>query len=257
MQFVTPSCLKAMYNVGDYKPSIDSGSRLGFSSFLNQSAQYSDQALYQRQFNITAQNFTKIFVNDAPNDQDPWSGNFGEANLDAQLQSGVGSPLPITEYLTGGSPPFVPDLEMTDASKNTNEPYLPYYQYLLSQPNSALPQVISTSYGEPEQTVPRYYAQRVCTMIAMLGLRGITLLESSGDIGVGSYCLSNDGLDRPVFLPIFPATCPYITAIGGTEGLSPVIGWRDSSGGFSEYFKPAWYQAKALQEVCTVLGAGS
>lgn len=45
--------------------------------------------------------------------------------------------------------PFIPDLVEPDESQN--EPYLTYYEYLLSQPNSDLPQVISNSYGEPEQ----------------------------------------------------------------------------------------------------------
>jgi tripeptidyl-peptidase-1 len=37
------------------------------------------------------------------------------------------------------------------AADNQNEPYLEYYEYLLSKPNSHLPQVISNSYGDDEQ----------------------------------------------------------------------------------------------------------
>ncbi len=33
------------------------------------------------------------------------------------------------------------------------------------------------------QTVPERYAKRVCNMIGMLGLRGISVLESAGDTG--------------------------------------------------------------------------
>ena len=47
--------------------------------------------------------------------------------------------------------PFVPNVDEPTAADNTNEPYLNYYQYLLSQPNSALPNVISNSYGDDEQ----------------------------------------------------------------------------------------------------------
>ena len=50
--------------------------------------------------------------------------------------------------LTGS--PIIPNLEVTPES-NSNEPYLPYYQYLVSKRNSQLPQVISTSYGDDEQ----------------------------------------------------------------------------------------------------------
>lgn len=36
------------------------------------------------------------------------------------------------------------------------------------------------------QTVPKEYAVRVCNLIGMMGLRGITILESSGD--TGKFC---------------------------------------------------------------------
>jgi len=160
--------------------------------------------------------------------------------------SATGGPLPLYEFLTGGSPPIVYDLEQTGPDKNTNEPYVPYYQFLLSKKNSELPQVISNSYGEPEQTVPYRYAVRTCNMIAMMGLRGITVMESSGDTGVGSYCVKNDGSNKPTFLPDFPGTCPWITAIGGTEEVSPEVAWADSSGGFSYYFPRPLYQRRAV-----------
>lgn len=213
---ITPNCLKQLYNVGDYKPLADSGSRIGFGSFLNQSSSASDLKLYTNQFKIPDQKVTKVNINDAVDNQGPGSDN-GEANLDAQNMVGVGHPLPVTEYLTGGSPPFVPDLDVPDDSKNTNEPYVPYYQYLLSKTNAELPQAISNSYGEPEHTVPKNYAQRTCTMIAVLGLRGVTVFESSGDTGIGSNCLSNDGKKTKEFNPQFPGTCPWITSVGGTE----------------------------------------
>ena len=47
--------------------------------------------------------------------------------------------------------PFIPNLDEPTAADNENEPYLNYYQYLLAQPNSALPNVISNSYGDDEQ----------------------------------------------------------------------------------------------------------
>jgi tripeptidyl-peptidase-1 len=50
--------------------------------------------------------------------------------------------------ITGNYSPFVPD---DNTPTNTNEPYLPYYEYLLSKPNKDLPQVISNSYGDDEQ----------------------------------------------------------------------------------------------------------
>lgn len=58
-----------------------------------------------------------------------------------------------------------------DSPANQNEPYLPYYEYLLSQQNKDLPQVISNSYDDEEQTVPLKYAIRTCNLIGLMGLR--------------------------------------------------------------------------------------
>lgn len=80
---ITPACIREFYNIGNYQPDARSGSRIGFGSFLNQSARYEDTFLYEQEFGIPPQNFTKVFVNDAINDQS-LNGEFGEANLDVQ-----------------------------------------------------------------------------------------------------------------------------------------------------------------------------
>jgi tripeptidyl-peptidase-1 len=115
----------------------------------------------------------------------------------------------------------------------------------LSQTNAELPNVITNSYGDEEQTVPEDYAVRVCNLIGILGLRGISVLESAGDEGVGASCLSSDG-STAQFNPIFPATCPYITSVGGTVSFDPEVAWDGSSGGFSNYFTQPWYQNRAV-----------
>jgi tripeptidyl-peptidase-1 len=211
---ISPACVKQLYNVGNYTPSVASGSRIGFGSFLNESASFSDLAGFLSFFKLPQHNFTKVPINKGAIPAKP---STGEANLDVQNIVGVAYPLPVVEFLTAGSPPFIPDLEMTNASQNTNEPYVPYYQYLLSKKNSELPQVISNSYGDSEQTVPERYAQRTCQMIAQMGLRGITILESSGDTGIGSSCTRNDGSNEPRFDTEFPNSCPWVTSVGGTE----------------------------------------
>ncbi|KAH8807281.1 peptidase S8/S53 domain-containing protein [Xylogone sp. PMI_703] len=243
---LTPACIQEMYNTVGYKPDPRSGSRVGFGSFLNQSAVYSDLFLFEDHFGIPHQNISTILLAGATNDQNILTAQNGEANLDVQNIIGISHPLPVTEFITGGSPPFIPNLN--EPVDNTNEPYLPYYQYLLSKPNSALPQVISNSYGDDEQTVPEKYAVKVCNLIGLMGLRGITIIESSGDNGVGAPCQSNDGKKTPQFTPEFPATCPYVTAIGGTVSISPESAWQGSAGGFSNYFPRAWYQESAVEK---------
>ena len=244
---ITPACIKELYNVGGYEPSAKSGSRVGFGSFLNESAIYTDLFDFESYFKIPQQNFSVTLINGGTNDQNAATAQVGEADLDVQNIIGVSHPLPVTEFITGGSPPFIPNLDEPLPADNSNEPYIPYYQYLLSQPNSALPQVISNSYGDDEQTVPIKYAIRVCNMIGMLGMRGITVLESSGDTGVGAPCQSNDGKMTPQFTPQFPGTCPYITAVGGTQAVTPEVAWVDGSGGFSNYFSRPSYQTLTVR----------
>ncbi|PWY73117.1 subtilisin-like protein [Aspergillus sclerotioniger CBS 115572] len=238
-EYITPACLKEQYSI-DYTPEASSGSRVGFGSFLNESALYSDLDLFTQYFDITEQSFTVVTINGGINNQedDP----DGEADLDVENIVGISHPLPVTEFITGGSPPYIPDVEETS---DENEPYLQYYEFLLNKTNAELPLVISNSYGDDEDTVPIAYATRVCNLIGLMGARGISILESSGDSGVGGACMSNDGTDKTEFTPMFPGTCPYITAVGGTQDV-PEVAWVDSSGGFSNYFSQPSYQSSQV-----------
>ncbi|KAF4783301.1 Pro-kumamolisin [Colletotrichum scovillei] len=237
----TPACFELAYNYGAYQADPAAGSRVGFASFLNQSARQDDLTAFLGRFQLPAQKFTSVLVNGGQDHQDP-KGAIGEANLDAQVMAAAVKTLPITQYLTGGKPPLVPNLRTPTQADNQNEPFLDFYQFMMTQENEKIPQVLSVSYGDDEQTVPIEYATRVCNLIGMMGLRGVSVLESSGDTGVGAPCRANDGSNQPQFTPQFPATCPYITAVGGTQAFGPETTWVASGSGFSNYFKQAWYQ---------------
>jgi len=122
-------------------------------------------------------------------------------------------------------------------------------QDILAQDN--IPQIISSSYGDDEQTVPYSYAKTVCDLFAQLGARGVTFLCASGDKGVGpsGTCITNDGKNTSTFLPSFPDTCPYVTSVGATKSFSPEVAASDpssgfaSGGGFSNYFPRPDYQS--------------
>lgn len=244
-----PDCLKIIYNLGSYEPEASSGSKIAFGNFLNESASFSDLALFEQYLGIPSQNFSVVLVNPADGATDlpqpPPLADDGEANLDVQNIVSLSHPLPVTAYITAGSPPYFPDPVEPAGTPNENEPYLQYYEFLLAQKSKDVPQVITNSYGDEEQTVPEDYAIRVCNLIGMLGLRGVSVLHSSGDEGVGASCVAQDGV-TPQFNPIFPATCPYVTGVGGTVGFEPEIGWDGSSGGFSNYFPAPWYQKRAI-----------
>jgi len=120
---------------------------------------------------------------------------------------GLAQPLPVTEYSTGGRGPWVADLDQPDEADSANEPYLEFLQSVLKLKQKDLPQVISTSYGENEQSVPKSYALSVCNLFAQLGSRGVSVIFSSGDSGTGSACLSNDGKNTTKFQPQVSSDC--------------------------------------------------
>jgi len=101
---ITPACLQVMYNIANYKPDPAAGSKIGFGSFLNESARYRDLTQFQDAFRLPRQNFSVELIANGTNSQDPAVGGFGEANLDVQNIMGIAGGLPVIEYITGGSP---------------------------------------------------------------------------------------------------------------------------------------------------------
>jgi tripeptidyl-peptidase-1 len=97
----------------------------------------------------------------------------GEANLDIQYAVSLSYKVPVNYYSTGGLGILVPDLDQPDITQNQNEPYLDFLHYILQQ--DVLPQTITTSYGEDEQSVPASYATEVCSLFGQLGARGVSV----------------------------------------------------------------------------------
>lgn len=148
---ITPQCLKTIYKI-NYKPDANSGSKVAFASYLEEYARYSDLALFEKNIlpEAVGQNFSVVQLSGGLNDQNS-TNDSGEANLDLQYIVGTSSPLPVTEFSTGGRGPWVADLDQPDEADSANEPYLEFLQGVLKLSQSELPQVISTSYGENEQ----------------------------------------------------------------------------------------------------------
>lgn len=178
----------------------------------------------------------------------------GEANLDNQYVLAVGYPTPVTEFSTGGRGLLIPDGDSPTAADNTNEPYLDFLLALVKLDNKDIPNSISISYGENEQEIPPSYAYQVCNLFAQLGARGKSVLFSSGDSGVGDYCLSNDGKNTTKFQPQFPASCPYVTSVGGTRYIEPERAVFFSSGGFSNLWPRPLYQEIAVTSYLEKIG---
>ncbi|KAL5340945.1 peptidase S8/S53 domain-containing protein [Aspergillus crustosus] len=252
---ITPNCLSDLYNTEGYKADPARGSKVAIASFLEQYARYDDLAEFQEEYapHTVGQNFSVVSINGGLNDQSSTQDS-GEANLDVQYILGIAAPLPVTEFTTAGRGKLVPDLSQPDPAANDNEPYLDFLEGVLKLNQSSLPQVISTSYGENEQTIPEAYARTVCNLYAQLGSRGVSVIFSSGDSGVGSACATNDGSNTTHFNPQFPATCPWVTSVGGVNGTAPERGIYFSSGGFSDLWERPQYQDAAVGSYLEKLG---
>ncbi|EIW75859.1 tripeptidyl peptidase A [Coniophora puteana RWD-64-598 SS2] len=253
---ITPTCLKQLYNAEGYIPSNTSGNAIGITGYIEQYANYEDlQTFYKSQNPAAAgSNFTFVSVNGGKNIQDPANAST-EANLDVQYALGMTYPTPGTFWSTAGEPPFIPD---EFAPSNVNTPWADWADYILNQTD--VPQTISTSYGDSEETVPFSYADRVCKSFAALGARGVSLLFGSGDGGVGllysamnQTCHRNNGSDAPAFLPMFPSSCPYVTSVGATIGI-PEAAANFSGGGFSNYWGRPSYQQSHVDSYLSELG---
>ena len=102
-RLIEPGCLEKMYNYGGYSENASSGSRVGFGSFLNESALLEDLNLYQKAYNLPINNFSVVLINGGLDHQDPRSQE-GEANLDSQFISAVVKTLPVVQFITAGKP---------------------------------------------------------------------------------------------------------------------------------------------------------
>jgi tripeptidyl-peptidase-1 len=177
-----------------------------------------------------------------------------EANLDIQYTVGLTSPLHNHFYAVGGKGELVPDVDQPSVARGQNEPFQQFFQHLLNVEKN-LPHTISISYAENEQNIPPTVSSAVCNQIAQLGIRGVSVLSGSGDWGVGSGCLTNDGRNKTWFTPIFPASCPYITSVGGVTGTQPEKAIGFSSGGFSDRFPRPAYQESQVSSFLSKHGA--
>ncbi|KAL1841088.1 hypothetical protein VTJ49DRAFT_7419 [Mycothermus thermophilus] len=249
-----PSCIKKLYNITYTPPSRTSPVRLGVAGFLEQWILHSDVSrfladnlpLLPRSYHTS---LNVELINNGINPQDSPSNAGLEASLDVQYAMALGYPAQVTYYITGGRgtelDPYTGEafpMELSD-----NEPYLEFLEHLLAKPDEELPHVLSISYADDEPGVPRAYAERVCDMFAALTARGVTILVATGDVGAAGQgqtrCFNHETQTRR-FISTFPASCPYVTAVGAVDNIAPpVTGAVYSAGGFSDFFaRPEWQE---------------
>ena len=155
----------------------------------------------------------------------------GEALLDIQYAKALSGSTPLTDIYT------------------YNYNLLLWAELVANMSDADFPLVNSVSYGnDKKQQTSTAFMNQANAAFMKLGVRGTSVLFASGDQGV----CGRSGCSRSSrFHPDFPASSPYITAVGGTDfATRNVIGdekaWNDGGGGFSDTFAIPAYQAAAV-----------
>ncbi|KAH9029453.1 subtilisin-like protein [Lactarius hengduanensis] len=218
---ITPSYLRSLYKTLGYVPKATAKNALGIAGYAGDFPSPRDLAVFMKEYRTDGEDatFTVTQVNGGEYDpEDPGV----EANLNIQYAEAMAYPTRHIYYSTGG--------DLDDTVTLTDDPYLHWLRYMIAQDDVDIPRTISTSYGGYEHEL------------------ALDVLFSTGDWGVGDGdCLFKDssGKVSVQFIPIFPATCPWVTSVGGTTGY-PEVAASISGGGFSNYFPRQPYQANAV-----------
>ncbi|KAH9037110.1 subtilisin-like protein [Lactarius pseudohatsudake] len=235
---VTPSFMRWLYDTEAYTPNTRGENVLGIVGFLGDYPSQADLGAFMRKYRSEAGDATFTVVEVNGGGYDPTHPHI-EANMDIQYAEAMAYPTPHIFYSTGQGP------------SGRDDWYVSWLKYILDQEN--IPQTISISYSTEERFMSREYAINVCDQFAKLGVRGVSVLVSSGNDGLGEgTCLKDDGTVR--FMPRFPATCPHVTVVGGTTDYEPEVAASFSGGGFSDYFERPTYQEEAVSTFLEGLG---
>lgn len=225
--YVTPPTLKRLYAIDDYKGGFSKRTIQVVASFLQEWFDDSDLSQFWNFFDIEPSEVIRV-----PEYQPDGYGS--EAELDVQYITSTGEKIRTIVW----------DIE-DDL----------YFITLLQQiaDSNIPPSVVSMSYGGDEQSNGWGYCNRANNEFAKVGLLGISFFASSGDDGAISetmQCANGE------YTPSFPASSPYVTAVGGTydgnfESLDKStneLGWYYSGGGFSIFFDRKPFQDQAVND---------
>jgi len=232
---ITPALLNSYYEI-----TSNVGNSLASQSVFESLGQYyseADLAQFQGTFELPAQTVSVDiggYESDSQCVSDP--NNCGEANLDVQYMIAVSQVTPTTYWYESAVDSFLAWIKAVSSAENP-------------------PIVNSISYGAIEPELPLSVVNAFNTEAMKLGLIGVSILVSSGDDGVANFG-ARSSPSSCGYNPSFPATSPYVTAIGATQG--PESGSTEIScghetgglittgGGFSTKFTAPSYQASTI-----------
>lgn len=136
---ITPSCLKSLYGI-DARTNAQGNGFIGINGFLEEYPRYADLDAFRQEYAPWMKNdsLTWTSVNGGVLDQNSTSDST-EANLDVQYALSIGHPVPGNYYSTPGRGQLEPDLDQPDINDNQNEPYLEFFEHMLTLSDEELP----------------------------------------------------------------------------------------------------------------------
>jgi tripeptidyl-peptidase-1 len=241
---VTPALLNSYYHITN-----NVGNSLASQSLFESLGQYyspADLNQFESTYGIPQQDVAYDiggYVSDDECVTD--ANNCAEANLDVQYLIAVSQVTPTTYWYEDATDSF---LAWIQAVADTENP----------------PLVHSISYGAIEPELPKFVANQFNTEAQKLGVQGVSIFVSSGDDGVANF-QARSNPKKCGYNPSFPASSPYVTAVGATQGpesgtaeiacTSDQGGVITTGGGFSTIFSTPSYQKNTISGYFSSLNA--
>ncbi|KAJ7041450.1 family S53 protease [Mycena alexandri] len=230
----TPVCLQELYGIPSTpaKPTTD---LFGVSGFDNDFANLRDLQtfleIYRPDMNPNT-TFGLITLDGGLNNQLPGGAGL-TGNPDTQYAVGLTNGVPVTFISTG----TLPDDLLVEMLDQAN--------YLVSLENPPRT-ILNTETPQLESLLSSpQIAISMCNAYAQLAARGVSYIVQTNIWGAGSVPIP----DCKSFDASFPATCPFVTAVGATEFNNDEpeeVASQFSGGGFSDLFKRPKYQDSAV-----------
>ncbi|KAJ7203774.1 peptidase S8/S53 domain-containing protein, partial [Mycena pura] len=291
-QTFTPACARSLYNMTYIPKAIDKNS-FGMVSGISNTFLQSDLDTFFANFSPSLVGKSPLFVSIDGGVVDVGNGSdVGEDGWILQYTMTLVDPQPVTmmqvgDPVAGDFLSFNEWLDAVDGSYCTSDggddlafdPQFPDPTIVGGFQGHSCgtvkpPLVITNSRADQEYRLSPFYEKRQCNEFAKLGLMGVTVLFSAGDVGAAGttrgYCLDDNGsvnLNATHFNPAWSAACPWITAVGGTQVKANLSGshvgaaveevWNhevvpglgffiSGGGGFSNRFPTPQYQKAAV-----------
>ncbi|KAJ7268406.1 family S53 protease [Mycena rebaudengoi] len=237
-----PACLQELYEIPS-TPAKPAANVFGVSGFQNDFSNKRDLKTFLETYrpdinpNTT---FNLLSVDQGINNQLPGgAGQDGNSNIQYAIALATG--VPVT-FISTGTVPNDLITEMLDQAS---------YLLSLEQPPQT---ILNTAFVGVESLVFEgvIFSQQMgislCNAYAQLAARGVSLIVQTDIFGAGGIPALPPC--KP-FDPPFPATCPFVTAVGGTEfdvnqNELEETPSKSSGGGFSSHFARPRYQDTAV-----------